>query len=92
MALVSPANLSNIHNESKHYLSVFHLNSRSINNKDDQLDILFSTRKLNFDVMMFTETWSCGMQDVYNLPGCDNHFVNRTRSRGEMCPCLLETA
>lgn len=41
----------------KCYLTFFHLNERSINNKKDELDTLFNTFVYNFDVIILTETW-----------------------------------
>lgn len=46
-------NLCNLHP----YLSLLHLNIRSMRNKQDELDIWLNSLQVNFDALMFTETW-----------------------------------
>lgn len=63
-------------------IAVFHLNTRSVKNKVDDIVTLFEMCKVTFDVIMFSETWCQSDQDMLILPGYNNFSLNRSERRG----------
>lgn len=82
---VDPKHLLQVY-ENKNNFSVFHLNARSTNNKQDELDLLFSNMTVHFDVIMFSETWNNATHDAYCLPGY-NMVIYEPRDEVEVFRC-----
>lgn len=61
---------------------LFHLNTRSIQRKHDNIAVLLESFKISFDVIMFTETWYNENSDPFVLPRYSHFFLNRQDSRG----------
>lgn len=49
--------LNNLFKDRPKQFSVFHLNARSLRNKQDELCSLFQSISYTFDVLLFTEAW-----------------------------------
>lgn len=67
---------------SNKFLSLFHLNVRSIRNKQDTLDNFFANISLKFDLLLFSETWLSELDTppkFYNYSYCG---LTRAASRG----------
>lgn len=61
---------------------MFHLNVRSIKNKEDKLNCLFESIAHNFDILLYCETW---LTMNGKPPYCENytyHGLVRTKCRG----------
>lgn len=63
-------------------VTVFHLNVRSLQNKEDDVCTLLDDCDVAFDVIMFSETWYQDDQPVLNLPGYKHFCLNRICRRG----------
>lgn len=59
---------------------VMHLNARSLEPKKD-VTLLLESCGINFDLLMFTETWYTSESEHFMLPGFNHFFLNRTESR-----------
>lgn len=71
--------LNNLFKDRAKQFSVFHLNARSLRNKQDELCRLFQFISFTFDVLLFTETWLCDEK----APSFPNYVYNGlTRSLG----------
>lgn len=81
---VSPGDIitkHNITNKDK-LLKIMHLNARSLLNKTDEVTVLIESCNLNFEVLMFTETWYNDDSEYYALQGYEHFNVNRKEGRG----------
>lgn len=66
----------------KKQLSLLHLNSQSLRNKKEAVDILLDTLKHNFDFLAFTETWFTSCEDAVPFTGYNRVTVCRENKRG----------
>lgn len=79
-----PSFNSLVHNVSsrKDSMSVFHVNIRSLKNKQLEIDSFFESLDYNFNFMAFTETWFQNDQDVVHFSGYRSEGVYRSDRRG----------
>lgn len=63
-------------------LSLFHLNTRSLRKKGDQLALYLEELSWEFDVLSFTETWYMNQSDVYHFDGYNHMGLFRSGKRG----------
>lgn len=59
----------------------FHINTRSLNNKLSEIELLLSSFHFSNDVIMFTETWLSD-DETFILPHYKSFFLNRSSRRG----------
>lgn len=64
-----------------HYLSLFHLNARSLRNKFDEVNLFLSELNQCFDIICFSETWFSSDECV-QLAGYDCVSACRSRKAG----------
>lgn len=72
-------------------LSCVHFNLRSGRNKQDELEYFFSEAQVNFDVVMFSETWFASEDDVFTFPTYKSYYMNRTGKRGGGVAMLISS-
>lgn len=60
----------------------FHLNIRSVKNKESDLCLYLEQIKQSFDAVLLTETWSTDETTVFRLPSYNTFYLNRSKSRG----------
>lgn len=68
------------HNDNR--LSVFHLNTRSIRNKCDEIEQLLDCLELRFDILAFTETWLTNDSHIPEFNGYYHTEIFRTGKKG----------
>lgn len=78
--LVDPIDLGNLLNEN--CLTFLHLNIRSILNKTKDLEILLSSTRISFDVIILTEAWYNNHSPYFVLPNYKPFVLNRTNKTG----------
>lgn len=78
--LLAPSALKKLAKENT--LGIFHLNCRSINNKFDDLQLLFDSLDFSFNVIMFSETWYDDESEYFALDGYKHFFLNRPDRKG----------
>lgn len=71
-------------------LKCFHLNTRFARNKAADLELLFDTLDVSFDVVLFSETWYKHESDAFKLPEYNSHCLNRPSQRGGGVPMLIK--
>lgn len=72
-------------------LKAIHLNTRSVKNKMESLEEFFCEFSFPFSVIMLSETWSTGTNDVFRMPDYDTYYLNRVDCRGGGVALLLPT-
>lgn len=60
----------------------FHLNIRSVRNKESDLSLYLEQIKQSFDAILLTETWSTDETTVFRIPLYNTFYLNRSKSRG----------
>lgn len=63
-------------------LSALHVNARSIRSKIDDISIFLETAAVNFDMLMFSETWLTDDSDVPCFPGYRSEHLCRVDRKG----------
>lgn len=76
-------NIDNINNlcltvsnfsENKSMFNLFHSNIRSLSKNFDELQVMLSECKFNFDVIILSETWRIENVDCFNLEGYHTYY------------------
>lgn len=70
----------------------FHLNVRSVKNKESDLFLFFEHLDQEFDVIMLTETWSTDDTNIFRLPSYNTFYLNRSSGRGGGICILVKKA
>lgn len=61
---------------------LLHINARSLQPKKDLVTLFLQSCKVNFDMIMFTETWYTDDSEYFVLPRYNHFVLNRKKSRG----------
>lgn len=64
------------------FLSFYHLNVRSLRDKEDEMCIFFSSLNHKFDGLAFSETWFSGSQDAVTFAGYKCESISRDTRKG----------
>ena len=83
-ALLGISQLNQHFSSNCNVLRMFSVNSQSFNSiqKLEQLELLLSTGKVNFDIISICETWHNFSSEVHRIPGYACHSVIRERNKG----------
>lgn len=73
---------SSFSNVNKKLFSAFHVNIRSMKNKRDEVDLLLGSLSVEFDVMLFSETWFGTDSDVCSFDNYVYNGLSRPHGRG----------
>lgn len=63
-------------------ISTFHMNARSLQNKKDDIEIFLTSLKIQFDVLMFTETWYSAKALPVQFPSYTCLHIDRDNKPG----------
>lgn len=74
--------LKSCYPQNKNFLSALHVNARSIRSKIDDISIFLDTAAINFDMLMFTETWLTDDNNVPSFPGYRSEHLCRADRKG----------
>ena len=75
---------SNISAQNPKFLSLIHINVRSLNSKFTSLELLLSNINEKFDIIAISETWfsSDTPHSLFNLDGYSLHYASRKNKQG----------
>lgn len=77
---VAPANLRTLRN--KNCLAYLHLNARSLENKQDDIDTHIDSTGVHFDAIMIWETWYTRHTVPFTCTGYQTFVLDRPQRRG----------
>lgn len=63
-------------------VSFFHINVRSVRNKEAELHALFRNIGFKWSVIKLTETWYSDEEEILGMPNYLSLFINRKEGHG----------